>query len=61
MPRKIMVPLDGSRFSEQTVPYAMGLAARSGARVHLTRVHADALDIGLTAFPAPFPDICAAA
>lgn len=36
---RIMVPLDGSEFSEQALPYAFGIARRSGAELHLVRVH----------------------
>ena len=39
MPRTILVPLDGSRFAEQALPTAVALAARTGARLVLTRVH----------------------
>ena len=36
---RILVPLDGSEFSEQALPYAFGIARRSGAEIHLVRVH----------------------
>lgn len=36
----IMVPLDGSGFSEQAVAYALGAARRAGATIHFVRVHA---------------------
>lgn len=39
MYRSLMVPLDGSGFAEHAVPYAVGVARRTGATVHLVRVH----------------------
>ena len=36
----ILVPLDGTEFSEQALPTAMAIARRTGARVRLARVHA---------------------
>lgn len=36
---RILVPLDGSEFSEQALPYAFGMARRTGAELHLVRVH----------------------
>jgi nucleotide-binding universal stress UspA family protein len=38
MIEKIMVPLDGSRLAEQALPLAIGLAARTRARLLLLRV-----------------------
>ncbi len=35
---RILVPLDGSRFSEEMIPYATGLAAAHGTAVTLMRV-----------------------
>lgn len=35
----LLVPIDGSPFSEQALPTALSLARRTGARVHLVRVH----------------------
>lgn len=35
----ILVPLDGSGFSEQAVAYALGAARRAGATIHFVRVH----------------------
>lgn len=35
----LLVPLDGSRFSEQSLPTAVALAAESGAALHLVHVH----------------------
>jgi nucleotide-binding universal stress UspA family protein len=39
MYRSILVPLDGSLPSEQSLPYAAALARRSGATLHLAFVH----------------------
>ena len=47
---RILVPLDGSRFSELAVPVAQGLASRVGASLHLVTVAA-AAELG-----APSPD-----
>jgi nucleotide-binding universal stress UspA family protein len=35
----LLIPLDGSEFSEQTLPYAASVARAAGARVHLAHVH----------------------
>ena len=35
----LLIPLDGSEFSEHTLPYARAVAKASGARVHLAHVH----------------------
>jgi nucleotide-binding universal stress UspA family protein len=40
MYRSIMVPLDGSAFGEYALPFALGLARRAGAQLHLVHVHA---------------------
>jgi nucleotide-binding universal stress UspA family protein len=37
--RSILVPLDGSAFSEAALPYALGLSRRTGAAVQLASVH----------------------
>ncbi len=37
--RKVVVPLDGSPFSEQALPYAVGIVRRSGAALDLVHVH----------------------
>ncbi len=37
--RSIVVPLDGSSFGEQALPYAVSIARRSGAQLHLFHVH----------------------
>ncbi|HSJ25151.1 MAG TPA: universal stress protein [Longimicrobiales bacterium] len=39
MTRDILVPLDGSTFSEHAVPVALDLARRTGGRLHLVQVH----------------------
>lgn len=39
MIRSILVPLDGSRFSESALPLALELAGRAHASVHLVMVH----------------------
>lgn len=39
MPKCILVPLDGSTFSEHALPTALTLARRSGAQLHLVQVH----------------------
>jgi nucleotide-binding universal stress UspA family protein len=37
--RNILVPLDGSSFAEQALPWALSLARRAGAGLDLVRVH----------------------
>ncbi|HUG39715.1 MAG TPA: universal stress protein [Longimicrobiales bacterium] len=39
MPRSILVPVDGSNFAEHALPYALGVARRTGARIHFALVH----------------------
>jgi nucleotide-binding universal stress UspA family protein len=39
MLRSLVVPLDGSEFSERTLPLAGRLAAATGAKLHLAHVH----------------------
>lgn len=39
MARDILVPLDGSTFSENALPVALDIARRTGARLHLVQVH----------------------
>jgi nucleotide-binding universal stress UspA family protein len=52
MYRRILVPLDGSRFSDQALPYAVDLAQRTGASLELLHVHHHReLDPGLAAMP----------
>ncbi|HSL71788.1 MAG TPA: universal stress protein, partial [Longimicrobiales bacterium] len=50
MPAHILIPLDGSRFSEQALPYALGLAQKAHAVVHLVKVHS------VAAPAAPYPE-----
>jgi nucleotide-binding universal stress UspA family protein len=37
--RSLLVPLDGSSFSEHALPFALGIARRAGAAVELVHVH----------------------
>ena len=53
MIRSLLVPLDGSEFSERGLPLASRLAQTSGADVHLAQVHAHAP--GLMIANSPFP------
>ena len=39
MLQSLLVPLDGSEFSERTLPLARGLAQATGASLHLAHVH----------------------
>jgi nucleotide-binding universal stress UspA family protein len=39
MYRNLLVPLDGSPFSKHALPFACGIAQRSGAGLHLAHVH----------------------
>jgi nucleotide-binding universal stress UspA family protein len=39
MIRSILVPVDGSRFSEHSFPLALSLAQRNGAQLHVVQVH----------------------
>lgn len=39
MYRSILVPLDGSAFGEHALPFALSLARRAGAQLHLVHVH----------------------
>jgi nucleotide-binding universal stress UspA family protein len=41
MYRSILVPLDGSSFGEHALPFALSLARRAGAQVHLAHVHVE--------------------
>lgn len=56
MYRSILVPLDGSLPSEQSLPYAMALAQRSGAALHLAYVHTPLL-LGEGALYLGSPDV----
>jgi nucleotide-binding universal stress UspA family protein len=39
MYRRILVPLDGTRFGDHALPYAVDIAARTGASIELVHVH----------------------
>ena len=39
MYRRIVVPVDGTAFSESAIPFAANIAHRTGARIELVRVH----------------------
>jgi nucleotide-binding universal stress UspA family protein len=39
MLRSILVPVDSSNFAEHALPYALGIARRTGAEIHLCLVH----------------------
>jgi nucleotide-binding universal stress UspA family protein len=39
MYRSILVPLDGSAFGEHALPFALSLARRAGAQLHLAHIH----------------------
>lgn len=43
MPKKILVPLDGSTFSEHALPVAAKLAREAGAELYLIQVHETAI------------------
>jgi nucleotide-binding universal stress UspA family protein len=52
MYRRILVPLDGTRFGDHALPYAISIAARTGATLELVHVHHRAeLDAGLDGMP----------
>jgi nucleotide-binding universal stress UspA family protein len=52
MYRRILVPLDGTRFGDHALPCAIDLARRTGAAIELLHVHHHAeLDAGLSALP----------
>lgn len=42
MPSSVLVPVDGSNFAEHALPYALGIARRTGAALHLALVHVPA-------------------
>ncbi len=48
----VVLPVDGSSFSEQAIPYASAIARRAGARLHVVLVHTPlarhAADIAVT-------------
>ena len=35
----LVVPLDGSRFGEEAIPYALEIARRAKAKLHFVHVH----------------------
>lgn len=43
--RSLLVPLDGSAFSEHALPFALGIAQRAGAAVQLLHVHVPLVQI----------------
>ena len=47
MAATILVPLDNSRFGEHALPVAVGIARKTGARVHVVHCHEP-----------PLPPIC---
>lgn len=46
--RSILVPLDGTPFGNRAVPLAVSIARRSGAELHLVRVHVPTVGNGAT-------------
>lgn len=46
MPSAVLVPVDGSNFAEHALPYALGIARRTGATLHLALVHVPAETAG---------------
>lgn len=50
MPESVLVPVDGSNFAEHALPYALGIARRTGATLHLALVHVPA-DIVSPSYP----------
>ncbi len=46
MPRSVLVPVDGSNFAEHALPYALGIARRTAATIHLALVHVPADLVG---------------
>ncbi|HEX6536833.1 MAG TPA: universal stress protein [Gemmatimonadaceae bacterium] len=45
--RSLLVPLDGSRFAEFALPFAASIAKRTGAALHLVRVHLPVRDAAI--------------
>src|SRR5687768_12815921 len=39
MTLQLMIPLDGSHFAEQAIPYAIELTSHTHATIHLVKVH----------------------
>lgn len=54
MLKRILVPVDGSHFSEQAIARALPLAMHSGAELHVALVHVPALPFVLDLSQAPF-------
>jgi nucleotide-binding universal stress UspA family protein len=52
MARAVLVPVDASSFAEHALPYAVGIARRTGAVLHLALVHVPA-DLFAPAFAVP--------
>ena len=44
---RILLPLDGSKFAEQAIPFAAELAAQMDASIHVVKVHQPLQDPGL--------------
>src|SRR5262245_59648445 len=57
MYRNLLVPLDGSPFSEQALPFACGIAQRSGAVLHLVHVHTRSDTISIEGMPVVDADL----
>jgi len=53
MYRSILVPLDGSAFGEHALPFAVSIARRAHAALHLVHVHVAAGSLGLGVIPDP--------
>src|SRR5262245_26996834 len=51
MYRSILVPLDGSAFSEHALPLALSLARRTGATVHVVHAHTTTLPMFVDDMP----------
>ena len=49
--RAILVPLDGSHFGEQALPWAIALAERTGAVLHLVHVDSPVMDAYAGGYP----------
>ena len=48
IPRSVLVPVDGSNFAEHALPYALGIARRTGSTLHLALVHVPAESVSPT-------------
>lgn len=51
MYRSLLVPLDGSQFSEHALPLARAIARQTGATLHLVHVHVITVPISVDAIP----------